>query len=338
MIATAETISESSSSPFPAFPAAEAERFNIMAGTGRLLAFPWAEKPAELRFTALSAAPHVTGYLRVRLDGHDLDLGFSAVPEPAALGVNFAGVEAAGLPDDLRLGVLEVCLEEVLAAAQRQGVALALTRWLQPTETLPAQLGWELTRDGGSLAGGTLHAETAALTHLTSLLARARPQPRNSGEALPMSLHVCVADMSLAVGALAALHPGDVLLPGRPLREWNEGQCTVWSAGCCIGQALRQETEVKIITMTPPSAPPPPAAPAPQLDVDALPVQLLFEIGQIASSVGQLRTLGAGFTFELPAVPDRLVTIWANGRAIGQGEIVDLGEKFGVRVAHWNLT
>ena len=207
-----------------------------------------------------------------------------------------------------------------------------------PTKPLPAQLGWELLRDGARLTAGTLHGEAAALAHLTSLAARAQPRPRRTGDSLPVDLHLCVADLVLSVGALAAVDPGDVLLPGRLLQDWHQGQCTIWSADRCLGQALRQATEVKIITMTPSSAPPPPATTAAPLNVDALPVQLLFEIGQIASSVGQLRTLGAGFTFELPALPDRLVTIRANGRAIGQGEIVDLGDKLGVRVTHWELS
>ncbi len=338
MIETAEIIPKASPSPFAAFPRANAESFNLTAGTGRSLAFSWADKPAELRFTALSATPHVTGYLQVRLDSHDVTLGFSAVPEPSALGVNFAGVEAAGLPDDLRLGVLEACLEEVLTAAGRQGVTLELIAWGPPPKNQPAQLGWELDHAGLRLSAGTLHGDAAALAHLTSLAARAQPQPRSTGDSLPIDLHICVAEMALAVGALAAVDLGDVLLPGRLLQEWHLGQCTIWSADRCLGQALRQATEVRILTMTPSSTPPPPATPAAPLNVDDLPVQLLFEVGQIASSVGQLRTLGAGFTFELPAVPDRLVTIRANGRVIGQGEIVDLGEKFGVRVTTWDLT
>ena len=45
----------------------------------------------------------------------------------------------------------------------------------------------------------------------------------------------------------------------------------------------------------------------------------------------------AGYTFELPAVPDRLVTIRANAREVGAGELVDLGDKLGVRIVNWNL-
>lgn len=315
-----------------------AKRCNTLFASGRVFAFRWSGRPATLSFTALAAAAHATGYLRVRLGDHVLDLGYNTLPTPSQLGVEFAGIEIEGLPDTLRLGCLEACLEDALAALRRHGVTLELQGWQPPAETLPAQFGWELQLDGQPFLAGTVHGESEACEHLATLAERATPRPVRSAADLPFNVHVAVAHLILPVTALRDLAPGDVLLPNLTATEWASGRCELWSSSRRLGTAIRQKQTVKLLAMK--QTTPTPAAPVAggALSVDDLPVQLAFDVGQIEVTVGLLRTLGDGYTFELPAVPERTVTIRANGREIGHGELVDLGDKMGVRIGSWNLS
>lgn len=325
--------------PRPAHPvpAAEATRFNTLVAGGRSFAFTWAGQPAELSFTNAATAAHVAGHLRVQLGEHRLDLGYSRLPDPAQLGVDFAGVEIAALPDELRLGLVETCLEDALGALHQQGANLEITGWSPAGPRPAAQIGWALTRAGQPFLAGTVHGEAAALDHLAALAGRSAPKPQRRADSVPMPLTVTVAHLTLSLEALRTLHPGDVLLPALSAADWADGHCEVWCGAQRLGTAERQKQTVKIQAMKPAPVAPSSPAPAAPLSVDALPVQLGFDVGQLELSVGQLRTVAEGYTFELPATAERVVTIRANGRAIGHGELVDLGDKLGVRIVSWSL-
>ena len=80
-------------------------------------------------------------------------------------------------------------------------------------------------------------------------------------------------------------------------------------------------------------------APAP-VDPDAgtreLPVQVAFEVGRLEMPVGKLAELQPGYVFPVPAqLEGANVTIRANGEAVGQGELVSVGDTLGVRLLSW---
>lgn len=66
--------------------------------------------------------------------------------------------------------------------------------------------------------------------------------------------------------------------------------------------------------------------------VDDLPVTLVFELGRTSLPVGEVKQLVAGAVVQLPAATQQTVSILANGKRVGRGEIVQIGEAFGVRV------
>ena len=81
------------------------------------------------------------------------------------------------------------------------------------------------------------------------------------------------------------------------------------------------------------------ATPAP-VDPDAaarpLPVQVAFEVGRLEMAVGKLAELQPGYVFPVPAqLEGANVTIRANGEAVGQGELVSVGDTLGVRLLSW---
>src|SRR3546814_706341 len=67
-----------------------------------------------------------------------------------------------------------------------------------------------------------------------------------------------------------------------------------------------------------------------------LPVQRAFDIGRLEVSVGDLASLQPGYVFALPAqLQGANVTIRANGRTAGRGEVVAVGDTIGVRLLSW---
>lgn len=66
--------------------------------------------------------------------------------------------------------------------------------------------------------------------------------------------------------------------------------------------------------------------------LDDLPVRLQFDLGERTLPLAELQTVGPGFVFELGRELRRAVTIRANGRAIGDGELVEVDGQVGVLI------
>lgn len=73
-----------------------------------------------------------------------------------------------------------------------------------------------------------------------------------------------------------------------------------------------------------------------EAEIEALPVKLVFELGRTDMSVGEVKRVGAGTVIPLSRALDEAVDIVANGRRIGQGSIVRIGDAIGVRVERLN--
>ncbi len=65
---------------------------------------------------------------------------------------------------------------------------------------------------------------------------------------------------------------------------------------------------------------------------DELPIKLVFELGRVEISLGLLQELGPGHVFELDRPVGEAVEVFAGGRRVGQGEIVNIDEQVGVRM------
>ncbi|MBC7599802.1 MAG: type III secretion system cytoplasmic ring protein SctQ [Polaromonas sp.] len=71
--------------------------------------------------------------------------------------------------------------------------------------------------------------------------------------------------------------------------------------------------------------------------IDDVPVRLTFDLGEREISLGDLRSLQPGYLFNLGRDPRSTVSIRANGRLIGDGELVDIEGRVGVSVLNFNL-
>ena len=67
-------------------------------------------------------------------------------------------------------------------------------------------------------------------------------------------------------------------------------------------------------------------------DIDQLPIDLAFEVGRSQSTLNELRSMQEGYVFNLDKPIGEIVTILANGKVIGSGELVEIDDHVGVRV------
>jgi type III secretion protein Q len=68
------------------------------------------------------------------------------------------------------------------------------------------------------------------------------------------------------------------------------------------------------------------------LGLDELPLRIVFEVGRLELSLGDIRQMAPGTVLPLVRPFDEALDIVANGRRIGRGEIVRVGDSLGVRV------
>ena len=67
-------------------------------------------------------------------------------------------------------------------------------------------------------------------------------------------------------------------------------------------------------------------------DLDDLPVRLVFEFGRAELSLGELQGLAPGALVPLARPLDEPIDIMANGRRLGRGALVRIGDSLGVRI------
>lgn len=76
----------------------------------------------------------------------------------------------------------------------------------------------------------------------------------------------------------------------------------------------------------------PPGAGPVTAKLDEVPVHLVFELGRVELPLSDLETLDNGYVFDLGKPLTQAVDIIANGRRVGTGALVRLGEAIGVQV------
>lgn len=67
-------------------------------------------------------------------------------------------------------------------------------------------------------------------------------------------------------------------------------------------------------------------------DIEAIPVRLVIELGHIDSTLGEISSLAPGSILPLALPVNQAVQLVANGRRVGYGALVRIGDSLGVRV------
>ncbi|WP_416397477.1 FliM/FliN family flagellar motor switch protein [Allohahella sp. A8] len=154
---------------------------------------------------------------------------------------------------------------------------------------------------------------------------------------LPIELDVSLAAEPIAPNDLAAFEVGDVLIGGRAssmrqcfIRHRLTGK-RLWQGHLDQSQIeIRQEWQLarsqQRESMSAPESKPGERA------IDAIPVELEFQLGSLTLPLGDFNNIQPGhvFTLDRPAESNDVV-IFANGKSIGKGTLVVVGEHLGVQ-------
>ena len=203
------------------------------------------------------------------------------------------------------------------------------SRWLVfhgALDDVPFELGLEL--------------EGAALEDFVKLLQHAAPARLPLAETyVPVVAILCAGAVRLPLRTLQDLHHGDVLIPDEFPFERGEAALTFGhryraiarldETGARVRSALQHSKSIQEINAMEGKG-------APRVvgtdDLGDLEIQLTFELGRQTVELEQLRTIAPGYVFPLGRSPNDPVDIVANGRRIGRGEIVRVGDGLGVRL------
>lgn len=278
-----------------------------------------------------------------------------AVPAPLAAAL-LAGL-APALPGDAGLAALalELALEPAVAQLERllgEPVRLDAQEHDAASPDLGPDGGGDeatevigLALQGPDGAGQVLlHLPGPLADRLAAALARlAVPDGDPPWLQLPVCLRLAATSLTLA--ELRSLAPGDALLPGhgRP----GQGQAVAvlaerWAwptqlsaSRLAIAGPRRVARETTMEPFTMPELPRPELPrpePAPDASLDELPIRLVFEVARLDLTLAEIRALAPGQVLDLGREPDRMLSILANGRRIGEAELVRVGDTLAARI------
>lgn len=254
------------------------------------------------------------------------------------------------LPAPLLAALAETSLRKVLKAyASELGHMFRISE--VAVEEAPQSFGIGL-RVGATAEPPTLHLDDGAAAEIVEMLSGQRDLAAVPGAGTtPIALAIETTSLDVRLHELRALGPGDVLLlaagtdpadlrltqrPGgralATLRMTDDGLVLQGVLGADMADEDDDAPPEETVEGSAEEVADDIDDPGVALEVDGLDVTLSFSIGSVELSVSELRALQKGYIFELEAPLASPVRIYAGRRAVGEGELVELDGRVGVRV------
>ncbi|MGX5851367.1 type III secretion system cytoplasmic ring protein SctQ [Mesorhizobium sp. PL10] len=174
---------------------------------------------------------------------------------------------------------------------------------------------------------------------LGALLSQLPRQPRELSPELPAIVAGVIGTLCVPAALLRKACVGDALLPD--ISPFGRGQIMLSMGRLWAGADIEGDDLILRGPFRPRSSPlenvhmttqPESQQEQSEADLDDVEIELVFECGRWPMSLGDLRSAGEGHVFELGRSIDGPVDILANGRRIGRGDIVRIGEELGIRL------
>ncbi|UVK36034.1 type III secretion system cytoplasmic ring protein SctQ (plasmid) [Mesorhizobium sp. AR10] len=240
--------------------------------------------------------------------------------------------------------ILELALEPLIARlehrTQRSVHLLCVREAMTPAPYLELDIVFGPVSGKGRLClfsplDGLVPSAFRALGVLIGQLPR---QPRGLSTELPVVVAGEIGTLRVPAALLRRACAGDALIPD--IAPFGRGQITL-SVGQLWTEADHEGDHLILRAPFRPRSCPLENAhmkqPESQLgpseaDLDEIEIMLVFECGRWPIPLGELRSAGEGHVFELGRPIDGPVDIVANGRRIGRGDIVRIGDELGIRL------
>ncbi len=246
----------------------------------------------------------------------------------------------------LHAGILvEFALRDQLAALEQSvGCRLAIAAARaesQPFESAdPSVLTCMIEVDGIGSSWAALRLAPGHVTELALLLDRCAAS-LNPIEDLAVTLCVRVAAATFSVGEVGSLSPGDVVLVDQHCRQPHMAIAVIGehlvapleltaAGGRIVTGPIRGRSSAWEWSME--NVPDKSHGDVAKGSLDDLPVKLVFELGRLDLSLREVRQLAPGAIVPLARPMDESLDVVANGRRIGHGTLVKIGDSLGVRL------
>ena len=335
---------------FPSIAPARLEGLNAFYRRRDAFALELAGRPATIAAAWPPPDAHSPGYrLDFTIDGVAAVATVSASLIDAIIcGVDPASSLAgslAGLAPELAGMLVEFALSRQLAAfEQRVPARLAITAVCAESRAFeradPSVLTCLVTVDGLGGFRADLRLASSSVTRLTPLLDRGTASV-DPADDLTVTVCARVAAATVSVGEIAGLSPGDVVLVDHHCEP-------PLVAIAVIGEHLLACLEAsdaggRIVTgpvggrgsaweWSMEKVPDKSHDDVAKSSLDDLPVKLVFELGRLDLSLREIRKLGPGAIVPLLRPVEESLDVIANGRRIGRGTLVQIGDSLGVRL------
>jgi|GEM_PF-511238 len=256
------------------------------------------------------------------------------------------------LEEPLLSAAVEVLLEQVfdMLDTHKESGRLHIRGELTSDDPLPH--AWTLAARNeatGTVAYGVLEADTLGLMQLANVLKRA-PRTDNGihDDSLPVTVYADLGHTTVRANELRGLRPQDTIFIDH-YRVMPEGD--LWLVAGGHGLRVRAMADSYCVTQGWTSLmnetsefPTDPfeteygldddsveAGSTAGFDVDAVPVRLTFSVGERQLTLGELRELKPGETFDLSRpLASGPVIVRANGALFGTGDLVEIDGRIGV--------
>jgi len=290
--------------------------------------------------------PHSPGYrLDFTIDGVAAAATVSASLIDAIISSIDPALSLAGLAPELAGILVEFALSRQLAALeQRVPSRLVITAVCWESRAFeradPSVLTCRVRVDGLGSFRADLRLAPSSVAKLTQLLDR-HTASVDLADDLTVTVCARVAAATVSVGEIASLSPGDVVLVDQHCQQ-------PLTAIAVIGEHLvacleSSDAGSRIVTgpvggrgsvweWSMENVPDKSHDDVAKSSLDDLPVKLVFELGRIDLSLGEIRKLGPGAIVPLLRPVEESLDVIANGRRIGRGTLVQIGDSLGVRL------
>ena len=269
-----------------------------------------------------------------------LDFGGSTLPiglkNWPILSLNEAGLEVADLsllPSPISTALLEAALGPLLEGLSRVcstvvGLSQLELSGLPPTpgERLEFVIVHQAT--GLPWADGCIFISDTLLETVANLWAQVPKGKQESFPALPFQLRVEAGRQTLTYEEFQSLRLNDIIFTNEALSP-EKGSFIVSLSGRPMFMA---EASGPSITLKKAMSSDTPSLVGQSTVLDDLPIDIQFSLGEKQVPLETLRSLKAGYTFELDQAPNGPVSLYVANRMVAQGELVDVGGKLGVRL------
>lgn len=280
-------------------------------------------------------------YVRASWDGVPFELALPAGCAQAWLGARFPGLDLPQLPDSFVAAVLERACDSLSAALETGRHATLqiedLVRDAGSEPGLDHVFDLEAVSEGRALRA-RLSTGALGLALLADQFAHLQLARRDLALTnLPIRLRAELGATWLDARRLAQLQCGDVILVEH---RYGAAEDALW-VGCSAGgfQATVDGASLVVQASFASGADrmreeeDSPQSGHDLASIDDLPLRVVFDLGEVALTLGELRELQVGQTLDLGRSLSQAVRVRVNGTLLATGELVEIDGRIGVTLS-----